>query len=89
MTCIQCHGHTAPGHTTMTLERDGTTLLIQAVPAEVCEACGEAYVSGATTTRLTALMDQAVAAHVTTAVQQFTEADDARAEEPRGSLAGA
>lgn len=35
---------TTRGETTVPLERGTTTLVIEGVPAEVCENCGEAYV---------------------------------------------
>lgn len=35
----------APGRTTVTLQRDPTTVVIKDVPAEVCGACGEYYLS--------------------------------------------
>ena len=41
-----------PGTTTMTLERNETTVVFKHVPAEVCEVCGEAYIDAATTKRL-------------------------------------
>ena len=45
MTCLICkHGETAPGVTTVTLERDGCTVLFKDVPADICENCGEFYV---------------------------------------------
>jgi YgiT-type zinc finger domain-containing protein len=41
MKCVVCkHGETRPGHTTVTLERDGGALVIRKAPAEVCENCG-------------------------------------------------
>jgi YgiT-type zinc finger domain-containing protein len=53
MKCAVCkHGETRPGHTTVTLERDGGALIIRKVPAEVCENCGEAYVSAEVTRSL-------------------------------------
>lgn len=43
--CVICKkGNTAPGTTTVTLERDGLVLVVQEVPAQVCSNCGEAYV---------------------------------------------
>lgn len=43
MTCIHCRGEmqsaTAPFH----VDRDGYHLMLDAVPAWVCEQCGEAY----------------------------------------------
>ena len=45
MKCIVCKsGETRPGTTTVTLERDGLTLVIKEVPAEICINCGEDYV---------------------------------------------
>jgi len=53
MSCIICHqGETRPGTTTVTFSRDGFTLVVQGVPAEVCENCGEAYVDEGTTEEL-------------------------------------
>ena len=45
MKCFVCkQGETEPGKATVTLERDGLTLVIKDVPAEVCNNCGEEYV---------------------------------------------
>lgn len=53
MKCIICRqGETEPGTTTVTLERDGMTLVVKCVPAEVCANCGEAYIDEETTSRL-------------------------------------
>ena len=53
MSCIICHqGETRPGTTTVTFSRDGFTLVVRDVPAEVCENCGEAYVDESTTEEL-------------------------------------
>jgi YgiT-type zinc finger domain-containing protein len=42
MKCVICkQGETQPGTTTMTLERDTTTLVFKNVPAQVCENCAE------------------------------------------------
>jgi YgiT-type zinc finger domain-containing protein len=46
MTClIGKQGQTQPGCTTVTLEREGFTVVFKQVPAEVCDTCGEAYLS--------------------------------------------
>jgi YgiT-type zinc finger domain-containing protein len=37
-------GETRPGITTVTLEREGLTLVMKEVPAEICINCGEDYV---------------------------------------------
>ena len=46
MKCAICrHGHTERGFTTVTLERNQTTLVYKQVPADICENCGEVYLS--------------------------------------------
>lgn len=61
MKCLLCkHGETRPGHVTVTLERAETTVIIRAVPAEVCENCGEYYLSEAVTGEVMALAEDAV-----------------------------
>ena len=53
MKCVICNnGETAPGNITVTLERDGVTLVVRGVPADVCENCGEEYVSRQVTKNL-------------------------------------
>ncbi len=53
MKCPICRmGETRPGKATVTLERDGLTLVIRNVPARVCENCGEEYVDEAEARRL-------------------------------------
>ena len=45
MKCPICKlGQTAAGTVTVTLERGGLTLVVKAVPAQVCDNCGEEYV---------------------------------------------
>jgi YgiT-type zinc finger domain-containing protein len=57
MKCVICkHGETHPGEVTVTLPKNEATLIFKLVPAEVCENCGEYYLSEETTTKL---MDQA------------------------------
>ncbi len=51
--CVICKGGPLlPGHTTVTLERGGATLVVKEVPALVCQTCGEAYVEGEVTRKL-------------------------------------
>lgn len=43
--CVICkQADTVVGVTTVTLERDGLTLVVKGVPAQVCPNCGEDYV---------------------------------------------
>ena len=46
MKCLICkQGETHPGLTVVTLQRDDRTLVIKGVPGEICENCGEYYLS--------------------------------------------
>ena len=46
MNCVLCrHGKTRPGLVTVTLNREETTVILKRVPAEVCDNCGEYYLS--------------------------------------------
>ena len=46
MQCAICrHGTTTDGHTTIVLERGQTTVVFKKVPAQICNNCGEEYVS--------------------------------------------
>ena len=50
MKCVVCKsGETRPGTTTVTLEREGLTLVMKEVPAEICVNCGEDYVDSLVT----------------------------------------
>jgi len=46
MRCLICkQAEVKPGWATVTLERDGLTLVFKRVPARVCPNCGEEYVN--------------------------------------------
>jgi len=46
MKCAICKvGDTSEGLVTVTLQRDTSIIIIKNVPAEVCENCGEYYLS--------------------------------------------
>ena len=50
MRCVICkHGETQPGLVTVTLERGESIVIIKRVPADVCNNCGEYYLSDAIT----------------------------------------
>jgi YgiT-type zinc finger domain-containing protein len=60
MKCCLCrNGETQPGFVTVTLEREGCTLLVKEVPAEICENCGEYYTSEETSSALLARAEKA------------------------------
>jgi YgiT-type zinc finger domain-containing protein len=47
MKCVVCkQAETRRGATTVVLQRGGATVVINDVPAQVCENCGEEYVDG-------------------------------------------
>jgi len=46
MKCLFCRqGQTNPGKVTVTLQRGETVVIFKEVPADVCENCGEYYLS--------------------------------------------
>lgn len=46
MKCVLCkQGETRPGKVTVVLQRGETTVILKEVPAEICENCGEYYLS--------------------------------------------
>ncbi len=46
MKCAICrNGTTTDGYTTVVLEREQTTLVFKQVPAQICDNCGEEYIS--------------------------------------------
>lgn len=61
MKCPICkHGETVPGKVSVTLSRpEGVTIVFKDVPADVCDNCGEEYVSESVTA---SMMEQARAA---------------------------
>jgi YgiT-type zinc finger domain-containing protein len=46
MSCVICrNGTTRPGLVTVTLQRGETTVILKQVPADICDNCGEHYLS--------------------------------------------
>ena len=61
MKCVICkNGETHPGNVTVTLQREGSTIVFKGVPAEVCENCGEYYLSETITEKLLKEAEKAV-----------------------------
>jgi YgiT-type zinc finger domain-containing protein len=61
MKCAICRqGETSPGLVTVHLQRDETTIIFKGVPAEVCENCGEYYLTQAVTHQLLTRAEEAV-----------------------------
>lgn len=43
MKCIHCQGHMKKGTVPFQIDRKGCHLMLESVPAWVCDQCGEAY----------------------------------------------
>jgi len=53
MKCMICkHGETNTGTTTVTLEKNGSTIVFKEVPAHICDNCGEKYMDDSVTKEL-------------------------------------
>jgi YgiT-type zinc finger domain-containing protein len=62
MKCLFCkQGEAKQGEVTVTLQRGDTTVIIKGVPADVCENCGEYYLSDNVTERVMRIAEDAVA----------------------------
>jgi len=61
MECVICkQGKTEPGMITVPLQREGNTIIFKNVPADVCQNCGEYYLSETTTNDLLSRAEQAI-----------------------------
>mgnify|MGYP000862233783 CR=1 FL=1 len=60
MKCIICkHGELKPGITSVLFEKNGVTIVIKSVPADICDNCGEPYVSDMIAEKIMAYVDSA------------------------------
>jgi YgiT-type zinc finger domain-containing protein len=61
MKCVICKtGEIKPGYTTVTLNRGDATVIIKNTPADICDNCGEYYLSEQTTRSVLARAEQAL-----------------------------
>ncbi len=75
MRCVVCKkGETEQGKATVTLEREGITLVIKGVPAAVCQNCGEEYVDEETTSHLLQMAEEAAKVGVQVDVRAYAAA---------------
>lgn len=75
MKCIICkQGETKPSKATVTLERDGMTLVFKSVPANICANCGEEYVDEKTTKELLKSAEEAIKAGVQVDIREYIAA---------------
>jgi YgiT-type zinc finger domain-containing protein len=73
--CVICKkGETQPGKTTVTLEREGMTLVFKSVPADVCANCGEAYVGDKVSSQLLRVAEEAARSGVQVDVREYVAA---------------
>lgn len=72
MNCLICRqGKTQSGTTTVTLTRGETTVVVKNVPADICENCGEYYLSDEISTKILAMAEEAVKRNREVEVIQF------------------
>ena len=72
MKCVICkYGDTQEGHTTLTLQRDDTTIVFKSVPAQVCSNCGEAYIDDVITAELLKIANEAARKGVEVDVREY------------------
>jgi YgiT-type zinc finger domain-containing protein len=75
MRCAVCrNGETAPGTTTVTLERDSRVVVIRGVPAEVCGTCGHAVTGAETTERVFEMAEALLSAGAEVGVREYEAA---------------
>jgi len=76
MKCLICkHGETHPGLTVVTLQRGERTLVIKGVPAEICDNCGEYYLSDEVAERLYAQAEGALRRGAEVEIGRFAMSD--------------
>lgn len=72
MKCVICKtGHTHPGIATVTLQRDNSVVVIRDVPADICDDCGEYYLSEPVAKRIYADADATVQRHVEVEILRY------------------
>ena len=65
--CVLCKGETHEGTTTLEFEFDSVRVIIDGVPAMVCDSCDEAYINGplgAAISRIAAGLAESVSASI-------------------------
>ena len=59
MKCVICKtGETSTKTTTVTFEKNGSTMILKDVPCERCEQCGEIYLSNEITRKLMDIVEK-------------------------------
>ena len=73
--CVVCRqGETRPGKATVVLQRGGATVVINDVPARVCENCGEEYVDEQVAEKVLAAAEASARAGVRVEIRDYVAA---------------
>lgn len=72
MTCVICkQGELYPGTTTVTMTRGESTVVIKNVPADICENCGEYYLSEDISKQVMLMAEEAIKRNHEVEIVQF------------------
>ncbi len=72
MKCVICKsGEAYDGQTTVTLNRGQSTIIVKDVPAQICENCGEYYLSEEISERILVMAETAVKQNVEVEMLRF------------------
>ena len=72
MKCVICkYGETMDGFTSVTLEKNGATIVFQQVPALVCDNCGEKYIDSKVTSSLLLKANKMIAGGVRVEIRNY------------------
>jgi len=72
MKCTICrHGEAAPGQATVMLERGESVIVLKNVPAEICDNCGEHFLSAEMAEETARRANEAIARGAVVEVIQF------------------
>ncbi len=73
MKCIICkHGELKSGITSVLFEKNGVTIVIKSVPADICDNCGEPYVSDMIAEKIMAHVDSAEKQGIIVDIRNFS-----------------
>jgi YgiT-type zinc finger domain-containing protein len=73
MKCVICkHGETKPGKVSVTLQREESTIITKGVPADVCEKCGEYFLSESVREKIYARVEEVVKKGAEVEILRFT-----------------